>query len=76
MLHRLTRLAASLEHPYAMLDCVIRPAMVDLTGPQEGFAVSLYVKAVGHDAQTAEENWASALEAVVALMRSKDVAFS
>jgi hypothetical protein len=76
MLHRLTRHAASLEHPYAMLDCVIRPAMVDLTGPQEGFAVSLYVKAVGHDAQTAEENWGSALEAVVALMRSKDVAFS
>jgi hypothetical protein len=76
MLHRLTRHAASLEHPYAMLDCIIRPAMVDLTGPQEGFAVSLYVKAVGHDAQTAEANWGSALAAVVALMRSKDVALS
>ena len=58
-----------------MLDCVIRPALVDLTGPQEGFAVSLYVKALGHDAQTAEENWASALDAVVALVRSKDLAF-
>jgi hypothetical protein len=76
MLHRLTRHAASLEYPSAMLDCVIRPAMIDLTGPQEGFAVSLYVKAVGHDAQTAQENWASALQAVVALMRSKDVVFS
>ena len=76
MLHRLTRHAAPLEHPYAMLDCILRPAMVDLAGPQEGFAVSLYVKAVGHDAQTAEENWGSALEAIVALMRSKDVAFS
>jgi hypothetical protein len=76
MLHRLTRHAAPLEHPYATLDCIIRPAMVDLTGPQEGFAVSLYVKALGHDAQTATENWASALDAVVALLRSKDLAFS
>jgi hypothetical protein len=76
MLHRLTRHAVPLEHPYAMLDCIIRPAMVDLTGPQEGFAVSLYVKAIGHDAQAAGENWAAALDAVVALLRSKDLAFS
>jgi hypothetical protein len=75
MLHRLTRHATTLEYPYAMLDCVIRPALVDLTGPQEGFAVSLYVKALGHDAQSAEENWASALDAVVSLLRSKDLAF-
>jgi len=73
MLHRLTRHAAPLEHPYALLDCVIRPAMVDLTGPQEGFAVSLYVKAVGHDTQAAEANWAAALDAVVAVLRSKDL---
>jgi hypothetical protein len=76
MLHRLTRHAASLEYPYAMLDCIIRPAMIDLTSPQEGFAVSLYIKALGHDEQTAEENWASALDAVVALLRSKDLTFS
>ncbi len=73
MLHRLTRLAAPLEHSYAMLDCILRPAMVDLAGPQEGFAMSLYVKAVGHDAQAAEANWASALDAVVGLLRSKDL---
>src|ERR1700730_2953452 len=73
MLHRLTRHAAPLEHSYAMLDCILRPAMVDLTGPQEGFAFSLYVKAVGHDAPSAEANWASALDAVVALLRSKDL---
>jgi hypothetical protein len=76
MLHRLTRHAAPLEHPYAMLDCIIRPAMVDLTGPQEGFALSLYIKALGHDAQSAGQNWASALDAVVSLLRSKDLAFS
>jgi hypothetical protein len=73
MLHRLTRHAAPLEHPYALLDCIIRPAMVDLTGPQEGFAISLYVKAAGHDAPSAEANWASALDAVVAVLRSKDI---
>jgi hypothetical protein len=73
MLHRLTRHAAPLEHPYALLDCIIRPAMVDLTGPQEGFAVSLFVKAAGHDAPSAEANWASALDAVVAVLRSKDL---
>ena len=56
------------------LDCVIRPALVDLAGPQEGFAVSLYVKAIGHDPHAAEQNWASALDAIVALLRSKDLA--
>jgi hypothetical protein len=76
MLHRLIRHAAPLEHPYAMLDCILRPAMIDLTGPQEGFAVSLYIKAIGHEAQTAQQNWASALDAVVSLLRSKDLAFS
>src|ERR1700727_786186 len=66
LLHRLDRRSAPLDHPYAMLDCVLRPAMIDLTGPQEGFAISLYVKALGHDAQTAEENWAAALKDVAA----------
>lgn len=73
MLHRLTRQASLLEHPYAMLDCILRPAVIDLTGPQEGFAISLYVKAAGHDAPSAVENWGSALDAVVMLLRSKDL---
>jgi hypothetical protein len=73
MLRRLTRHVAPLESPYAMLDCVLRPAMVDLAGPQEGFAISLYIKAVGHDAQSAETSWGSALDAVVAVLRGKDL---
>ena len=76
LLRRLSRYAESLDHPFAMLDCIIRPAMIDLTGPQEGFAISLYIKALGHDAVAAEQNWASALDSVVALMRSKELAFS
>jgi hypothetical protein len=74
LLHRLTRRAATLDHSAAMLDCVLRPALVDLTGPQEGFAVSLYIKALGHDRQSAEENWASALEGIVGVLRGKDFA--
>jgi hypothetical protein len=76
LLHRLTRHAGTLDCPFAMLDCILRPALVDLTGPQEGFALSLYVKALGHDPGAAEENWAAALDAVVALLRNKDLSFA
>ena len=50
--------------------------MIDLNGPQEGFALSLYIKALGHDTATADQNWASALDAVVSLLRSKELTFS
>lgn len=76
LLRRLTRHAESLHHPYAMLDCIIRPATVDLTGPQQGFAVSLYVKALGHNAATAEQNWAAALGSVVSILRRKELAIA
>lgn len=73
LLHRLARLVAPIDQSSAMLDCVLRPAMVDLTGPQEGFAVTLYIKALGHDLASAKQEWALALEAVVTLLRSKDL---
>ena len=73
-MYRLMRLAGPIDCPYAGLDCVMRPAFVDLMGPQEGFAVSLYVKAVGPDADSANRNWAEALEAVVSLLRSRELA--
>jgi hypothetical protein len=76
LLHRLTRHATPLDHPSAMLDCILRPALVDLMGPQEGFALSLYIKALGHDPLSAEQNWAAALDAIVALLRSKDLSFA
>ena len=71
LLRRLTRRAAPLDHPAAALDCVLRPALVDLDGPREGYAVSLYVKALGADRQTAFEEWGAALDAVVALVRGR-----
>ena len=72
MLRRLTRLADPLDRPAAALDCVLRPALVDLQGPQQGYAFSLYIKALGDDPRSAWLEWAAALEAVVALIRSKD----
>lgn len=74
-LQRLVRLVESLDHPYAAIDCILRPALVDLTGPQEGFAFSLYVKALGTDAPHAYELWSKALESVVTTLRSKDFTF-
>ncbi len=71
LLHRLTRQAAPLDHPHAMLDCVLRPALLDITVAHEGFALSLYVKALGHDLPTAEEHWAAALNDVVAVLRGR-----
>jgi hypothetical protein len=74
MLRRLTRLAAPLDRPAAALDCVLRPALLDLEGPREGYALSLYVKALGPSQQAAWKEWAAALAAVVALVRGKDFA--
>jgi hypothetical protein len=76
LLSRLSRRAAPLEHPDVLLDCVLRPALVDLTGPQEGFAISLYLKALGPDHETAWNRWAAALEEVTVLLRSKEMAFA
>ena len=71
-LTKLTRLADALDHPYVALECILRPAFLDLEGPQEGFAFSLYLKALGTDAPHAYENWSRALEAITTLLRSKD----
>jgi hypothetical protein len=71
---RLLRLAAPLFHPAAALECVLRPAFLDLETPQEGYAVSFYVKAIGVDDTSAAEAWGSALTDIVALIRSRELA--
>lgn len=76
LLHRLARHVEPIEQPYALLDCVLRPALIDLTSPHEGFAISLYVKALGADLNAAKTVWADALASVVALLRSKDLALA
>jgi len=72
LLRRLARLAAPLEYPAAALDCVVRPALIDLEGPQQGYAISLYLRALAATEQAALQEWAASLEAVVALVRGKD----
>ncbi len=74
MLRKLTRLAAPLDLPLAALDCTLRPAFIDLEGPREGYAITLYLKALGLDQPAAVKEWGEALDAVVALIRSKDFA--
>ena len=74
MLRKLTRLATPLDLPAAALDCVLRPAFLDLEGPREGYSISLYVKSLGVDQHAARKEWGEALDAVVALIRSKDFA--
>ncbi len=71
LLDRIAHRAASLDHPYAMLELVLRPALLDITVPQEGFAISLYLKALGHDPQSAEDHWAAALTDITTLLRGK-----
>jgi hypothetical protein len=72
LLRRLARLAGALDQTSALLECVLRPALVDFGTPQQGYAISLYVKAVGIDVASAMQEWASTLNDVVALIRSKD----
>ncbi len=71
LLHRITRIATPLQHPYATLECTLRSALIDFSGPQEGFAITLYLKALGHDPGAAEDNWGLALSDVSTLLRSR-----
>jgi len=71
LLHRITRLTAPLQHPFAALECTLRPALLDFSGAQEGFAISLYIKALGHDTVAAEQRWGAALSDISTLLRSR-----
>ena len=72
-LDRIVRRAKMLNHPECALECVLRPAFLDLSVPLEGFAVSIYVTSLGRDKAMAFRRWEYALEDVVALLRSKEM---
>jgi hypothetical protein len=72
LLSRLSRRVEALDHPDAAIDCILRPALIDLTGPQQGWSISLYVKALGPDSETAWQRWAAALDDTVATLRGRD----
>lgn len=71
---RFLRLASALDHPAAVLECTLRPALLDLSPPQEGYAITLYIKAVGSDQHDAEVAWAAALSDAIKLVRSREFA--
>ncbi len=72
-LDRIVRRAQRLPHAEAALECVLRPAFLDLSGPLEGFAITLYLTALGPDADTARRRWELAMEDIVTLLRSKEL---
>lgn len=72
MLDRLVRLATPLPAPLSALEMVLRPALIDFGDPQEGYAVSLYIKGAGSDTAHATDEWGTALSEVVKLLRSRD----
>jgi hypothetical protein len=72
-LDRILRRAQKLPHTEAALECILRPALLDLSGPLEGFSVTLYITAVGPEPEIAHRRWELALDDVVAMLRSKDL---
>lgn len=74
MLDRLVRLAAAVSRPLCALEMVLRPALLDFDETQEGYAVSLYLKAIGSDAAHALEEWGSGLGEAVKLLRGREFA--
>lgn len=74
ILDRLVRLAGGIDAQLALLECVLRPAVVDLAETFEGFAITLYVKAAGSDGDHALAEWGTALSEVIKLLRGRDFA--
>lgn len=70
-LARLIRQAAAFDSEFAELEFVLRPAVIDFDGPQEGYAVTAYVKVIGEDEITASQEWAATLIAVGELLRGR-----
>lgn len=70
VLHRIDRMARELPHHLAKVECVLRHAVLDLDGVQEGYAFTVYVKACGIDEIEASERWSAALRDVATLIRS------
>jgi hypothetical protein len=72
-LDRIVRRAQRLQHPEAALECVLRPALLDLSGPLEGFSVTLYLTALGTEPEMARRRWELAMDDLVALLRGKEL---
>jgi hypothetical protein len=69
----LVRRAEKLPPDNAALEFILRPAVLDFGTPLEGFATTVYITAVGPDADAASHAWSNALEDIVHLLRSRDL---
>jgi hypothetical protein len=69
---RIVRRANRLPHQYASLELTLRPALVDLKTPLEGYSATLYLTAVASDPETAGRRWEAALEDIVHLLRERE----
>jgi hypothetical protein len=72
-LDRILRRAKRLPHSEAGVEFVLRPAVLDLAATVEGYAISVYVSAIGPDKDAACHAWEAALEDVVHLLRGKQL---
>lgn len=71
-LDKIVRRAARLEHEDVKLECILRPAVLDLGVTLEGFAFSLYCFALGPDEETAVRRWEAALDDIVEVLRTRE----
>jgi hypothetical protein len=72
LLARIVRRATRLPNQYASLELTLRPALVDLKAPLEGYSATLYLTAVAPDPETAGRRWEAALEDIVHLLRERE----
>ena len=72
LLARIARRTLRLPHPFAKLELTLRPAVVDLKAPLEGYSATLYLTAVASDPETAVKRWEAALEDTVHLLRERE----
>ncbi len=72
-LERLVRRVEKLPFAESTTQFVLRPALLDFGTPLEGFATTLYITSLGPEVHTARARWEAALEAVVDLLRNRDL---
>jgi hypothetical protein len=72
-LDRLVRRSSRLPHTEAAAEFVLRPALLDLNGPLEGFGCTVYVYAVAPEPDIAQRRWELALEDITALLRDRNL---
>ncbi|HLI77168.1 MAG TPA: hypothetical protein VKV02_09500, partial [Acidobacteriaceae bacterium] len=71
-LAKIVRRATRLPHAHVALELTLRPALVDLKAPLEGYSATLYLTAVAADPETAARRWEAALEDLVHLLRERE----